>query len=101
MARRRSSIYVLGHKMRIKRKPRLFSEEGAELCGYCDFEKREIWISMNEKVDQNATLLHEVLHAILHYSGQGSVMEMKDEETLVTALEHGLQPLLGILAVFD
>lgn len=101
MARRRSSIYVLGHKMRIKRKPRLFSEDGQELCGYCDFEKREIWLSDSEKVDQGATLLHEVIHAILYYSGQGAVMEVKDEETLVTALEHGLKPLLGTLAAFE
>ena len=97
MARKLSSVTVLGHRMRVRRKDRLFDSDGVELCGYCDFDKREIWLSEAPSVDQDGTLLHEILHAILHYSGQGAVMGIKEEEVLVTALEHCLKPLLKLL----
>ena len=41
-----------------------------------------------------ATLLHEVLHAILGVSGQDKFINKKIEEGLVTALENGLYPLI-------
>lgn len=40
------------------------------------------------------TLLHEVLHAILHVSGTSNLLPGGTEEAVVTALEHGLWPLM-------
>ena len=44
--------------------------------------------------DMASTFLHEVIHAILGVSGQDSLIKEDHEEGLVTALEHGLYPLI-------
>ena len=48
-----------------------------------------------------ATLLHEVIHAILHVSGMTEILTKYDEdgkleEGLVVALEHGLTPIVDL-----
>lgn len=44
------------------------------------------------------TFLHEMLHAIFYVSGQSEMMKEGQEEALIAALEHGLLPLIPLLA---
>lgn len=39
------------------------------------------------------TLCHEYLHALLHVTGQTEFLDEKREESLVVALEHGIEGL--------
>jgi Zn-dependent peptidase ImmA (M78 family) len=41
-------------------------------------------------------LLHEYLHAILHVSGHTARFKTSEEEALVSALTHGLAPLIEL-----
>ena len=44
---------------------------------------------------QRATLLHEIIHGILHNSGLAALLNDDDqEEAFVVALENGLMPLM-------
>lgn len=58
---------------------------------------RRIYLNptVNKTPDEMAsTLLHEVIHAILGISGQDQLFKEDQEEGVVTALEHGLYPLI-------
>ena len=59
--------------------------------GLCDFDHGIIWIrtGLNYE-DAHSTLLHEVVHAVLHESG--AQFQFTDEltESLVRAIEHGM-----------
>ena len=55
--------------------------------GQCDCEKKIIKLNCDAPP---ATLLHELLHAILFESGLSFVLEDRTEEAVVRAIEHGL-----------
>lgn len=42
---------------------------------------------------KRSTILHEIIHSILYVSGQSERLTEEQEEALVLALEHGLDPL--------
>lgn len=62
------------------------------LHGQCFYDQR--LIQLDSRYDEQttaATLLHEVLHAILFQSGQSAAINSESrEEGIVRALEHGL-----------
>ncbi len=62
-----------------------------ETCG----EERAIYISTKRCVTEpiiESTLLHEAIHAVLYAGGHDK--DEKEEEHLVTCLEHGLYPVI-------
>ena len=87
------SVYVCGHKLRVKCVPYL-EDDSEELLGAFNAENNTIFLV---KCPQwRAVLLHEIIHAILHFSGTGDGLSMSKEESIVLALEHGLVPVLNI-----
>ncbi len=93
--RRKQRISVLGQEYLVFLDPVVLDDDGSELCGYMDTDCHEIHISASKCAStdvQEATLLHEVVHAVLHQSGLSRMTE-EMEEALVRALEHGLHPL--------
>ncbi len=92
MSRRKkpSKINVLGTELTIKFAKE--SEDGTLGAFHAD---AYLMYLLNQPMWEK-TLLHEVLHAIIHYSGWGSKMDDKDEEGLVRALETGLWPLIKL-----
>lgn len=44
---------------------------------------------------RQSTLLHEILHLIIRFSGHDTKLNDQDEESLVCALEAGLWPLVA------
>lgn len=48
--------------------------------------------SLTDEV-KRSTILHEIIHSILYVTGQSEGLSEKQEEAIVLALEHGLDPL--------
>ena len=89
---RPKTLTILGQRWTIQYGP-LDGEHGNT-----DGDKRRIVIDSSDKsAPGRHTLLHEVLHAILHESGQNETLGAL-EEGVVRAIEHGLAPLLKTLA---
>ena len=66
-------------------------EKTAGLYGRCDYKKQAIVLDPGMAPGQyRATLLHEVLHAVIHTSGA----KFDDDEQIISALEF---PLLAVL----
>ena len=63
--------------------------------GRCDFSKCRIYIAndINEQARED-TLLHELLHALLHVSDVGACKSIRAEERLVKSLTPHLHRLL-------
>ncbi len=83
-----SSVNILGQTYTVS-----ISKLPDGLHGQCDTEKYAITISENQdEVNIKKTLLHEVVHAILHQTGwEYAIDDSKiSEEGIVRALEHGL-----------
>jgi len=89
------SIMVMGHRIKVTVKANLMDGD-SELEGYFDYSKRTIFLSLRSPC-LRSTLLHEVLHSVLYFSGHSTHLSAADEEALVLALEHGLMPLLKVL----
>lgn len=67
------------------------------LAGYCDYEKCRIYVSKDlEEGMREDTLLHELLHAVLHVSGAEQVYDCDaaKDERLVSTLTPMLHRLL-------
>lgn len=76
----------------------LVDEKGEAMSGDCAPTTRKIRIctAQNDTPELiEATLLHEVLHAILFVTGQSQHLKSDREEGLVLALEHGLSTIYG------
>lgn len=59
--------------------------------GLCDFGPGIIWVRSKLSADDaQQTLLHEVIHAVLHESGAQFQFTDEVTESLVRAMEHGL-----------
>jgi hypothetical protein len=67
-------------------------DESEELLGAFNGESKTIYILRGTNWKQ--TLLHEICHAILYFSGASEGLTISREEQIVLALEHGLMPLL-------
>ena len=88
------SVNVLGHRIRVRVVNDVEDDDTTELLGAFDSENETIYLLRDPKWRQ--VLLHEIIHAILHYSGHNEGLSIKKEESIVLALEHGLQPILEI-----
>lgn len=58
--------------------------------GYCDHTDKEICLSTRYPETYRDTLVHEVLHGIFFRSGLCFMLMDNLEESIVTAIEHGL-----------
>lgn len=83
-----NQVTVLGHVYSIEYHDEVLAGSAS---GYCDNEGRTLHILQDES--WRATLLHEMLHAILFISGHSFTFSPGTEEALVRALEHGLGPI--------
>lgn len=78
------SVQILGREYTIRRKKMSCS-------GMCDFATGTIFLKSGIKGETaEATLLHEVVHGILHESGLHFNWTEEFTESVVRALEHGL-----------
>jgi hypothetical protein len=69
--------------------------------GETDGTERTIKVDLHKHTSQEqvtSTLFHEMIHAVLHVSGQSELLRGKQEEALVVALEHGLMPNITLTA---
>lgn len=89
-------VTVLGNKLKVKVVPYL-EDDCEELLGAFNSELKTIYLVKN--CNWKAILLHEILHAILHYSASGEGLSMSKEESIVLSLEHGLVPILNFESV--
>jgi hypothetical protein len=65
--------------------------------GESDGTERTIKVKKSLTDDvKRSTLLHEILHSILYVTGQAENLTEKQEEAIVLALEHGLDPLVTL-----
>ena len=68
-------------------------------CGEFDDSTMTISINLNRHDNEDllkSTLLHEIIHAILFITGQNELLDSKQEEGLVRAIEHGLADIVTI-----
>lgn len=79
-------IWICGHEVRIQYRTKLSAD------GFFHADKDLIQIKLIPTWKD--TLLHEILHAVLYYSGHSQKFEENDEEALVMALENGLKTLM-------
>ena len=94
--KRLEEINILGDIFKIEYPAKIKGDEGENTYGETYGVKRLIRISTQQnKTDDmmERTLLHEVIHAILHISGHSELLEDKEEESLVVLLENGLSKL--------
>lgn len=94
--RRPKRIVVMGVPFRVEWDHHF--EDGTQL-GETDGGHRVIRIASHKgrEGELASTLLHELMHAVLYVSGMEDVLDnyrKELDETVVTALEHGLFPLL-------
>lgn len=72
---------------------------GGDTYGETEGIERTIKVDLAKHHSQEqvaSTLFHEVIHAVLHVSGQSELLKGKQEEALVVALEHGLSPIITL-----
>lgn len=83
--KRPKSVTILGERIKISY---LKDEPLKDTLGLFDPQSMEIKIL--DTVYWDKTLFHEILHAALFVSGSSNLMEPREEEALVTGLEHAL-----------
>jgi Zn-dependent peptidase ImmA (M78 family) len=81
-------IQILGHVIEVQRIPL------EDLHGFYSSEDKLIVINSNYPIEsQQQTLFHEILHASLFISGTKFLLDNKQEEAIVRALESALYPI--------
>jgi hypothetical protein len=84
-----ASIYIAGHCFSVD----LVALE--DKYGDCDIAERKIRINPDKPLDlQWQTLFHEVCHAVLGIGGLAEMLDEKEEEAIVLALDNLLWPLV-------
>jgi ssRNA-specific RNase YbeY (16S rRNA maturation enzyme) len=103
VAKRPTSVNVMGVPFEIKW-DHVFPAPAADedpTMGEMDGTSRTIMIAPHHKSGELAsTLMHELIHAVLHVSGQDDHLERHSkelEETIVRVIENGMFPLLGVI----
>lgn len=84
-------VSVLGNKLKIKI-VKYLEDDCEELLGAFNSELKTIYLV--KSCNWRAVLLHEIIHAILHYSATAEGLSISKEESIVLSLEHGLVPIL-------
>lgn len=92
-----STINVMGKGYKV-----VYANLDPDTYGECHGPKSEIRINRDASPEQKrATLVHELIHAILYETGLNHVLEDHNlEEALVRATEHGLLRS-GLIRDFD
>lgn len=85
-------VNVLGNKLKI-RVVKYLEDDCEPLHGAFNSETKTIFLTKD--CNWRAVLLHEIIHAILHYSGTGEGLSMSKEESIVLSLEYGLISILN------
>ena len=85
-------IDVMGHPITVTRRniPDAFGEF------WIDDESGKARIALDKGMDSEYSekiLFHELVHAVLHFSGAIETLSEEQEEAIVRAMEHGLFPL--------
>jgi hypothetical protein len=89
LTKRRRFVDILGVRVKIKYTSKDMYDGDTELHGA--FCPSTMTIFVSTQSDISATILHEICHGILAISGVGSMINMKTEEAIVSALESGLK----------
>lgn len=98
MASKPKTIQILGTEFRIEYTTKLPKDDYGDTVG----NDRVIRVKSRLRGEiAKSTLIHEILHAIFHVSGQSEILAKHDEsgqleEALVVALEHGLTPIISL-----
>lgn len=91
MLQGRKTVTVLGQVYDIEYTDGLDAGDYGETCS------RSKKIRVNSRMpakEQESTLFHELCHAVLGASGVSHTLTEGQEEAIVTALEHGLWPIV-------
>jgi hypothetical protein len=99
MARRRArppeKILICGQAVKVMYHKEM--PEGMEKDdGNYIYDDHEINIDLGATRTPDQILLHEILHAIIGYTGHNEHLTLKQEEGLVSALEQNLMPLIRL-----
>lgn len=89
------SVMCCGVKITVKLTSKLMFDGDDELHG-C-FCPETLTIHVSKHSDIKSTLLHEMVHAILHVTGCSSRLTNSSEESIVTAIEYGLRDYFTLL----
>jgi hypothetical protein len=84
-------ISICGQKVKI-RVVAYLEDSNQELLGAFNAETKTIFLLRGANWRQ--TLLHEICHAVLYFSGASEGLTETKEESIVLALEHGLAPIV-------
>ena len=91
-----STIEIMGTIFTVRYLQVLKDEDGTNLSGDMNGNDRLIRINLSQHSHDEIlerTLLHEIIHAVLHMSGQSEILKDSTEEAIVVALENGLSQL--------
>lgn len=84
-------ISILGQTFKIETVENMKDTDGSELLGLMTGHQRSIKLSSNlTDANRDEVLLHEIIHAVLYISGVSNLLKDNIEESIVVALEHGL-----------
>lgn len=82
------TVWISGHEVKIIYKKRLLDN------AYGYFHPDKDLIEVKNGPEWKDTLLHEILHGALYYSGQSQKFKEEDEEALVMMFENCLKTLV-------
>lgn len=91
-------IPILGTEFRVEYTTKLPKDD----YGHTEGNERLIKIKARLRGEiAKATLIHEILHGVLHVSGLSEVLMQHDptgqlEEAIVVAIEHGMTPIVSL-----
>lgn len=86
------SVTVCGQRLKISYVKRI-NHDGIELAGL--FCSETFSIKLARGPNWPSVLLHEIIHACLHFSGAREGLELDKEESIVLALEYGLKSFIS------
>jgi len=87
MKRPPRSVMVCGHRIKIKVVDELF-DGSLDLYGAYNGDTKTIFLVKHH--DWKSTLLHEMIHCVLHLTGAGEGIAMSKEEAICISLENAL-----------
>lgn len=93
------SITVSGHELSIFIEENPMSEKGDLLWGYFDADEMKIVIredATKSKKTFEEVLFHEMLHALIEFSGLSHLMSHESNEAIVRCLDYGLRKHIKI-----
>jgi hypothetical protein len=83
-------VHICGQKVIVRVVSHL-EADNCELIGAFNSETKTIFLTKG--CDWKSVLLHELVHALLYFTGASEGLGHSKEESIVLAIEHGLTPL--------